>query len=103
MRGTTWANTLQTMVFMVLGVVTFYVIATKLGGKEDLFANSACVVRIHSRRQGDAGAPQSIQIFHVPADSAFGRHVPTHLSALDDGEECQLIQASGHLPPTFHS
>ena len=39
MRGTTWANTLQTMVFMVLGVVTFYVIATRLGGQADLFSN----------------------------------------------------------------
>ena len=39
MRGTTWANTLQTMVFMVLGVVTFYVIATKLGGQNDFMSN----------------------------------------------------------------
>ena len=29
MRGTTWANTMQTLVFMVLGIVTFYVIATR--------------------------------------------------------------------------
>ena len=33
MRGTAWANTFQTIVFMILGVVTFYVIAMKLGGK----------------------------------------------------------------------
>ncbi|OUT61585.1 Sodium/proline symporter [Stieleria bergensis] len=39
MRGTTWANTLQTMVFMVLGLVTFVVIAMKLGGTESLFEN----------------------------------------------------------------
>ena len=39
MRGTTWANTFQTLVFMVLGVVTFYVIASKLGGKDSLMAN----------------------------------------------------------------
>lgn len=31
MRGTAWANALQTMVFMVLGVVTFVVIADTLG------------------------------------------------------------------------
>ncbi|MEM6980424.1 MAG: sodium:solute symporter family protein [Planctomycetota bacterium] len=36
MRGTTWANTFQTLVFMVLGVVTFYVIARKLGGGDSL-------------------------------------------------------------------
>ena len=39
MRGTAWANTFQTMVFMVLGVVTFYVIAGKLGGQDSLLAN----------------------------------------------------------------
>lgn len=39
MRGTAWANAFQTTVFMVLGVVTFYVIANKLGGKESFFAN----------------------------------------------------------------
>lgn len=32
MRGTAWANAFQTMVFMALGVVTFYIISTKLGG-----------------------------------------------------------------------
>ena len=31
-RGTAWANTFQTIVFLVLGVVTFFAIADKLGG-----------------------------------------------------------------------
>lgn len=35
MRGTAWANAMQTIVFMVLGVVTFYFIAMKLGGMQD--------------------------------------------------------------------
>ena len=39
MRGTTWANTFQTLVFMVLGVVTFYVIANKLGKQDSFFEN----------------------------------------------------------------
>ncbi|MEM9587570.1 MAG: sodium:solute symporter family protein [Planctomycetota bacterium] len=39
MRGTTWANTFQTLVFMVLGIVTFYVIAEQLGKQNGLFAN----------------------------------------------------------------
>ncbi|QDV83635.1 sodium:solute symporter family protein [Planctomycetes bacterium TBK1r] len=33
MRGTAWANTFQTIVFMVLGVVAFYLIATGLAAK----------------------------------------------------------------------
>ena len=39
MRGTTWANTFQTMVFMVLGVITFFVIANKLGGQDSILDN----------------------------------------------------------------
>ncbi len=36
MRGTAWANAFQTIVFMVLGVVTFFVLADKIGGGETL-------------------------------------------------------------------
>ena len=36
MRGTAWANTFQTIVFMILGCVTFYYIAMKLGGEATL-------------------------------------------------------------------
>ena len=32
MRGTAWANTFQTIVFMILGLVTFMIISDKLGG-----------------------------------------------------------------------
>ncbi len=39
MRGTAWANALQTMVFMILGVVAFVVIANKLGKQDSLLAN----------------------------------------------------------------
>ncbi len=35
MRGTAWANAFQTMVFMVLGVVTFSIISAKLGGVQE--------------------------------------------------------------------
>lgn len=39
MRGTAWVNAFQTAVFMVLGVVTFFVISNALGGKDSLLAN----------------------------------------------------------------
>lgn len=39
MRGTAWANAFQTIVFMVLGVVTFFVIASKLGGQDSIIEN----------------------------------------------------------------
>lgn len=39
MRGTAWANAFQTIVFMVLGVITFFVIASRLGGHESILDN----------------------------------------------------------------
>lgn len=39
MRGTAWANAFQTIVFMILGVVTFVVIANAIGGSESFFEN----------------------------------------------------------------
>lgn len=39
MRGTAWANTFQTLVFMILGVVTFVVIANRLGNQDSLLEN----------------------------------------------------------------
>jgi SSS family solute:Na+ symporter len=36
MRGTAWANAFQTSVFMVLGLVTFFVLANKIGGGETI-------------------------------------------------------------------
>ena len=43
MRGTAWANTFQTVVFMVLGLVTFVVIAERLGQQESLWENLRAV------------------------------------------------------------
>ncbi|NND99780.1 MAG: sodium:solute symporter family protein, partial [Pirellulaceae bacterium] len=39
MRGTAWANAFQTAVFMVLGVVTFVVIANSIGGTDSFMKN----------------------------------------------------------------
>ena len=39
MRATAWANAFQTTLFMILGVVTFYVIASRLGGSDSFWEN----------------------------------------------------------------
>ena len=39
MRGTAWANAFQTLVFIILGVVTFLAIANNLGKKDSLYDN----------------------------------------------------------------
>ncbi|TWT58768.1 Sodium/proline symporter [Thalassoglobus neptunius] len=41
MRGTAWANAFQTLVFMALGIVTFYMISSQLGGLEAASQNVA--------------------------------------------------------------
>ena len=50
MRGTAWANAFQTVVFMILGVVTFVVIANSIGGTDDFMEN----LRIASAQAADA-------------------------------------------------
>lgn len=45
MRGTAWANCFQTVLFMVLGIVTFYLIAMKLGNGTDLVSSMANAIR----------------------------------------------------------
>lgn len=39
MRGTAWANAFQTIVFMVLGIITFVVLAERIGQQGSLLAN----------------------------------------------------------------
>ncbi|MDG2185100.1 MAG: sodium:solute symporter family protein [Mariniblastus sp.] len=39
MRGTAWANAAQTVIFMVLGIVTFVTIANSIGGTDSLLEN----------------------------------------------------------------
>lgn len=39
MRGAAWANTFQTVVFMALGVLTFFVVANAIGGTDSLLEN----------------------------------------------------------------
>ena len=54
MRGTAWANTFQTLVFMVLGVVTFVLISNALGG---LQAASRAVAELHPEKLNGRNIP----------------------------------------------
>jgi SSS family solute:Na+ symporter len=77
MRGTAWANTLQTMFFMVLGVVTFFVIANKLGG---LQAASRAVLTNHPEKLISSGIPRSIFLSYllIPLSVGMFPHVFQH-------------------------
>jgi SSS family solute:Na+ symporter len=58
MRGTAWANAFQTVVFMVLGIVTFYVIATNIGDTDN-FLDSL-------RRASGAVSEEKLTRGHIP-------------------------------------
>ncbi len=62
MRGTAWANTFQTSVFMILGIVTFVVIANGIGGQGSLLANmqsaTAKVADLHPDKLTQEGISQ---------------------------------------------
>ncbi|MGI9241984.1 MAG: sodium:solute symporter family protein [Verrucomicrobiales bacterium] len=64
-RATAWANTFQTIVFMCMGMLAFYLISQKLGGLKAAIeaANDAHLVR----------TPSNLQIGE--GDGAFNRHV----------------------------
>ena len=60
MRGTAWANTFQTIIFMILGVITFFVISDKLGGLE---AASLNVQEKHPSRLMRSVTPKEVEKF----------------------------------------
>ena len=55
MRGTAWANALQTMVFLFLGLLMFYTIANAIGGTDSFLENlrisSQAVKKTHLSRE----------------------------------------------------
>lgn len=81
MRGTAWANTFQTAVFMVLGVVTFYVIAMKLGGKDTLVENlQACSQAVSKAKLSRSGMSKTEYLTYllVPLSVGMFPHVFQH-------------------------
>ncbi len=77
MRGTAWANALQTMVFMLLGVVTFFVIADDFGG---LRAATAAVVDQHPEKLVSDKIPRTVyaSFLLIPLSVGMFPHVFQH-------------------------
>jgi SSS family solute:Na+ symporter len=77
MRGTTWANTMQTLIFMVLGVVTFFVISNKLGG---LSAATQAVLEHHPEKltQGHLPKLKFLTYLLIPLSVGMFPHVFQH-------------------------
>jgi SSS family solute:Na+ symporter len=66
MRGTAWANTFQTLLFMVLGVVTFFVISNRLGG---LQSATQAVLAKHPGRLSRALTQKEVADYETQRDA----------------------------------
>jgi len=81
MRGTAWANAFQTVVFMVLGIVTFGVIANKLGGQENLWENLRLLgeaVSENKAARGDMSKTKFFTYLLVPLSVGMFPHLFQH-------------------------
>lgn len=80
MRGTAWANTFQTIVFMVLGIVTFFVIAQGLGKGsmvENMQQVSAAVQKKWTTRT-DVSSSQFMSYMLIPLSVGMFPHLFQH-------------------------
>lgn len=87
MRGTAWANAFQTMVFMVLGVVTFWIISDKLGGAE---AASQAVAQKNPTKLIRDVAPQDMEEYE--AELAQWRSLAEYNYAAHEKESLTLTE-----------
>lgn len=82
MRGTAWANAFQTSFFMILGVVTFSVLATKIGGADTIWdsmkAASAKIPPEKLVREGTFGKLQFATYFFIPLSVGMFPHLFQH-------------------------
>jgi len=77
-RSTAWANTFQTLVFMVTGVIAFFMIAKAMGGLQD----ATGLVKEHSpqhlAREGMIGKAQFLTYMFVPLSVGMFPHLFQH-------------------------
>ena len=83
MRGTAWVNTFQTLVFMILGGVTFVVIIYRMGG----FSTALSKVDTSLLRQADHIKPLELLTYTcIPLSVGMFPHIFSHcLTAKDVG------------------
>ncbi len=84
MRGTAWANAMQTAIFMILGIVTFITIANGLGGKESLLENMQAATQavVTPDASADPETQQAQTAAGMHKISISGRMAPSYFSFL---------------------
>jgi hypothetical protein len=94
LRGAIWANTMQTLVFMVTGVIAFYLISQKLGGLAEAgrMVSESEFAKPRLAREGMLGQP----------DSAVGRHVSASVPALAYRAQCEELSPQPDRTPDLH-
>jgi SSS family solute:Na+ symporter len=90
LRGAAWANTFQTLVFMVTGVIAFWLIAEKLGGVSEA---TQAVLAAHPEKlvRGDA-VPHGMFFFYflIPLSVGTFPHVFQHWLTARSAETFKL-------------
>jgi SSS family solute:Na+ symporter len=78
LRGTAWANTFQTLVFMILGAATYFLIVRKLGGLDQAIARVA-EVRPDLLIRGDRVPPLKLLTYTlIPLSVGMFPHIFMH-------------------------
>lgn len=83
MRGTAWANTFQTLVFMTLGAVTFVIITNRMGG----FSNAIATVNKDLLMHGTHIKPLKLLTYTcIPLSVGMFPHIFSHWLTAKDAE-----------------
>ena len=90
LRGATWANAFQTVVFVVTGVATFLLISSELGGPA---AATRAVLEMHPEKLVRAGAIDSLDFFFyglIPLSVGMFPHIFQHWLTARSAETFRL-------------
>ena len=78
LRSAAWANTFQTLVFMITGLVAFFLVADALGGLEAASAEVIANSPQHAAREGMIGHGEFLTYAFVPLSVGMFPHLFQH-------------------------
>jgi solute:Na+ symporter, SSS family len=92
LRGAVWANTFQTIVFMITGVIAFYMISSRLGGFIEASKAVAQNPEVANRlaREGLMGRLQFFSYCFIPLSVGMFPHVFQHWLTARDAKSFRL-------------